>query len=216
MEIIDNIYKIYSENWEHNVKVAQKDMHYMFKVVPTKVYEFGDDKLLYINAADYYKFGEKYFDAELCNKPEFISMFEKVCKVVIDKNFELLAGAGNFMHDFIADSYGSGVEGLFWVYHHMCKYADIKKIVVDNLDGLLHYSSMQQYCRLYQDNGEFDVLFLMNNYPLFTTSIMELDDLYIIHDDKIANIRKCTDRELRPSHNLENLIRAGEFDNILE
>ena len=216
MKLIDNLADIFQKgDWEHSVKAAQKDMSYMFKIMPTKIYdeEYGlKDKILYINVADMYKFGEKYFDAEICNNKQFANVFDGLCKTVIDRDFKLLVNPDTFMHDFIQDSYGSGVEALFWAYFHMVKYSNIKNIVIDNIDGFLHHNSMEQFCRLYQDNGEFKLLFLMNNYTLFTTSMMEIKDLYIIEDEDIANIQDCTERELRPAHNLEHLLKAGEFE----
>lgn len=211
--------KMFEDDWNSNVKVVQKDLEFSLRQNITKYAKVGGTDFYIINCSDVFVTDKDMYDKDITNNLEFSKEFEKLCKLVIDKDFSLFRNPDASVHywidDFFEEEHGSGVEALFWLYYNI-KSKDVKNIVIDNIDGLLHHSSMVQLAKILKDTGDYKFVFLMNNYTLFSTAVTEIEDLYMLHNDKIANIQKCTDRELRISHNLENLLKAGEFDNIIE
>lgn len=114
--------------------------------------------------------------------------------------------------EFFNQSHGSGVESLFYLFYNVKLMPYVKHIIIDNIDGILHPISMRQLCLYCKELLDYKVIFLMNQTVLFDNIITEIDNLYIINNFKIFPLRKCTDRELRPVHNLELMLRNGEFD----
>lgn len=212
-----NLLNLFEDNWNTSVKVVQKDANFMFRRNPTNIIGVDNKLYLNINCGDWVKVDEKYFDTKVTNNDDFADRFELLCKRVIDKEFTMFrnpeADNEDWLHWFVEEQHGSGVSSLFWLYYQI-RLNDVKYIVIDNIDSFLHYLSMEQLGRIFKNINGYKFIFLMNNDVLFTTSIMDIDDLYMLHGDKITNIRECTDRELRVAHNLRNLLRAGEFDEM--
>lgn len=211
--------KLFDEDWNCNVKVIQKDLEFSLKQNLTKQVKVDDTDFYVVNCSNVFVADKDVYNKDITNNQEFSKEFEKLCKLIIDKDFTLFrnpeASVHYWLDDFFEEEHGSGVMALFWLFYNI-KANDVKNIVIDNIDGLLHYSSMIQLSKVLKRTKDYKFIFLMNNYVLFSTAVSEIEDLYMLHNNRIANIQKCTDRELRISHNLENLLKAGEFDNILE
>lgn len=209
-----DIFKFKSE-WNSPVKVIQKDMNFMYYKNDTRLVAKGDNKAFtMINCGDWIKV-ENYKEQFKVIKDDgqFWTEFGILCKRIIDVDFKLFHNSekGNYLDRFIEEEHGSGVNSLFWFFY-VIKTTPHKDIVIDNIDGFLHPISMRQFCivlKKYFDGYRF--IFLMNNDELMCTSIMEIDNLYVMKDSKIKKIQDCTDRELRIAHNLQKLYRAGEF-----
>lgn len=221
MQFTKELLDLFNEEWNHSAKVVQKDADFMFKRNPTGITGIGNDIYLNVNCGDWFKYGIDYYKTEVTNNETFMKDFDELCRKIISKDFQMFhdpdTSYENWLQEFVDEQHGSGVSALFWFYYQLKANKEIKHIVIDNIDGFLHHLSMEQLGRIFKEYGnDYKFIFLMNNDPLFTTWIFDIEDLYVLHGDKIANIQKCTDRELRPEHNMQRLLRAGEFEEILE
>lgn len=218
MDYTDRLLDLFQQKWKHSTRVVQKDERFMFKKNPTGIIERKDSQYLNVNCGDWVKVSADSYDTKITNNKDFADGFEELCKNVISKDFIMFrnqnARVDNWLNDFIEEQHGSGVTSLFWLYYQM-RANDVKNIVIDNIDGFLHYLSMQQLGRIFRDLDGYKIIFLMYNEVLLSNYIMDIEDMYVLHGEKIANIQNCTDRELRPVHDLQKLYRAGEFDTIL-
>lgn len=220
MKFTKELLDLFSEDWKCSAKVVQKDADFMFKRNPTGAIGIGEDIYLNINCGDWFKYGIDYYKTEVTNDQTFMERFDELCKKVISKDFQMFHDPDttyeNWLQEFVDEQHGSGVSALFWMYYQMRANIDVKNIVIDNLDGFLHHLSMEQLGRIFKELKGYKIIFLMNNDTLFTHWIFDTEDLYVLHGDRIANVRQCTDRELRPEHNMQNLLRAGEFETIYD
>lgn len=212
------LFELFELPWNTSVKVLQKDSKFMFEKFDTNVRLLnGKEGFFYINCLDYIKVDSNYYDTSVTNKKTFFKKFEKLCKKVVDKDFILFRGGyptseDNLLEEFFNQSHGSGVSSLFYLYYNLSIVPYIKHIVIDNIDGILHPISMEQLCFYFKELLDYKVIFLMNQDVLFSNWIMDIDNLYMIHNFKVHPIRQCTDRELREAHNLQRMLRCGEFD----
>lgn len=213
-DIENRLIDIFNSNWNGSVKVVQKDIDFMFLKNDTKLVAKGDNKLFtMVNCGDWIKVGDyNIFFKSIKDDGQFWIEFDILCKKIIDVDFKLFHTSENrdYLKRFIDEQHGSGVNSLFWLFYSI-KMTPNKNIVIDNIDGFLHPISMRQLCMVLKGYDDYKFIFLMNNDELMSTSIMEIDNLYIMSGSKIKKIQECTDRELRISHNLQNLYRAGEF-----
>lgn len=216
VKFAQELINLFDEEWKCTAKVVQKDMDFMFKKNPTNIVGIENSLYLNINCGDWISLPETYYNTDVTNNADFVNKFNNLCQMVIDKGFKSDAKSDNFLKEFIDEQHGSGVSSLFWLFYQMEANKDIKNIVIDNIDGFLHPVSMQQLGRVFKELEGYKVIFLMNQDVLFTTWIFEIEDLYVLHGDIIANIQRCTDRELRTAHNMQNLLRAGEFETIID
>lgn len=207
-----NLSKLFDkEEWNSSVKVVQKDMGYMFR---NKCNEYEED-FHYVDCLKWMNIDISNFDKDIVDNVVFGEMFDSLCKDVIDKDFIMFRNEfddnKSWVEQFSDEHHGTGVCSLLYMLYEI-KSLNYKCIVIDNIDGVLHPLSMERLCHVLKNQDKYKIIFLMNNDTLFTNSIMDIKDLYILDEDVITNIQQCTDRELRPSHNLQTMYRAGEFN----
>ena len=212
LEFAQSIMRLFNGEWKHSAKVVNKDMNFMFINNPTAKAELEEGTYLNINCGDWIKNSVKYFDTEVTNSKSFQEGFDNLCKSVIGRDFKMFRDEEethiDWLESFINEQHGSGVSSLFWLYYNI-KASDTKNIVIDNIDGFLHFLSMRQLGQSLREFGkDYKFIFLMNEYVLFTTSIFDIEDLYILRGDKILNIQDCTDKKLTSAHNMEAILRA--------
>lgn len=217
MDLEMSLSKVFDdEKWNGNVKVVQKDMNYMFRNSMTESCKIRGHKIYHhINCLDWLEIDYKKFSDEIIDT-KFIDKFDRLCKTVIDKDFIMFRSEfdsnKSWIEQFVEESHGTGVCSLLYMLYEMESH-NCNHIVIDSIDGILHPLSMERLCQVLKNQNKYKVIFLMNNDTLFTNLVMDIKDLYILDKDVITNVQKCTDRELKPSHNLQVMLRAGEFTN---
>lgn len=216
MELYKNMIDLFETDWNTNLKVIQKDEGYMFRKSRTNIIGVDQSLLLNINCLEWANVSSDYYNKDVTNNDEFAKRFEELCKKVIDRDFVMFRNpeesVSNWIEDFINEEHGSGVNSLFWLFYQIISNQDIKYIVVDYIDGALHPVSMKQLAKVLRCFTNDKILILMNNDTLFSNWIMDIEDLYMLFGNSIYNIKDCTDREIRVIHDLQKMLRAGEFN----
>ena len=156
--------KMFEDDWNNNLKLVQKDLEFSLRQNITKYAKVGGTDFYIINCSDVFVTDKDMYDKDITNNLEFSKEFEKLCKLVIDKDFSLFRNPDASVHywidDFFEEKHGSGVEALFWLYYNI-KSKDVKNIVIDNIDGLLHHSSMVQLAKILKGTGDYKFIFLI-------------------------------------------------------
>lgn len=216
-DVTEEMMKLFKTDWNKNVKIVQKDIHYLNRNKTTVFEDDDNTTMLYINTVDVfgYNLTPDNIDTNVTESDDFQIGFNSLCKMVVDRDFEMFREENDhkeWLEQFVNEYHGSGVTALFWLYYNLMLHKDVNNIAIDNLDGLLHPSSRVALANVFNKILDKHVIMLMNADDLFSTQYTEIEDMYVAREDGFKNVRECTDRELRISHNFSNLLRAGEFN----
>ena len=85
-------------------------------------------------------------------------------------------------------------------------------LLFDEFDANFHFELSEKIVRMLENVFNCQVLLTSHNTSLLSNTIMRPDCYFILNDGKITPICDATDRELRQGHNLEKLLRNGEFN----
>lgn len=115
----------------------------------------------------------------------------------------------NLLFNPIASSGTRKMELLFYWY----KRLDTPSFVFfDEFDANYHFELSENIIKFVISNYECQVLMTSHNTGLVSTKLMRPDCYFIISQNGIKSLANLTRRELRECHNLEKLMRAGEFN----
>ena len=106
----------------------------------------------------------------------------------------------------------TGTQELLLLYYWK-KFAlrDVKFLFIDEFDAFYHYElSAKIVMDISRDTG-MQSFFTSHNTYLANNRIMRPDCFFILSGGKITSFADATERELREGHNLEKLLRNGEF-----
>ncbi len=213
------------DEWNTSLKVVQKSVEFSLTEKEHTceiITPYSDNKIGYIECGHVFDLTEMGVSERITNTDAFSKEFEEFCIKIIDKNFKMFRSeytVNDWFKCFIKEEHGSGVTSLFWLYYNLYVFSlsGIRHFVISNIDGLLHPVSMVQLEKVLKGfkkdiyYKDYKVILLMNNDILFSNWTMEIENLYVMLEDKICNIRNCVDRELSEVHDLQKMLRQGEF-----
>jgi len=124
-----------------------------------------------------------------------------------------------FVQDFgtkkipFANIASSGSRALELFYYWMKKFDDISFLFIDEFDAFYHYEMSERVLVFLIENyPKMQMILTSHNTDLVNTDLMRPDCYLIIGNNEIRSLSDSTDRELRVGHNLEKMLRNGEFD----
>lgn len=106
----------------------------------------------------------------------------------------------------------TGTQELLLLYYWK-KFAlkDVKFLFIDEFDAFYHYELSAKIVKDISRRTGMQSFFTSHNTYLANNRIMRPDCFFILSDGKITSFADATERELREGHNLEKLLRSGEF-----
>ena len=106
----------------------------------------------------------------------------------------------------------TGTQELLLLYYWKT-YAlkDVKFLFIDEFDAFYHYELAAKIVRDISVRKGMQSFFTSHNTYLATNRIMRPDCFFILTGGRITSFADATERELREGHNLEKLLRSGEF-----
>lgn len=117
----------------------------------------------------------------------------------------------NKMLDFDGSA-SSGMRLLMLHYYWMRHLEDVTFLYLDEFDAYYHFELAENVMRRLSDDLGFQCVFTSHNTTLVSNRILRPDCYMVLDSRGITSLPDLTDREIREGHNLEKLLRGGEFD----
>ena len=117
----------------------------------------------------------------------------------------------NKMLDFDGSA-SNGTRLLMLHYYWMRHLEDVTFLYLDEFDAYYHFELAENVMRRLSDDQGFQCVFTSHNTTLVSNRILRPDCYMVLDSRGITSLPDLTDREIREGHNLEKLLRGGEFD----
>lgn len=82
----------------------------------------------------------------------------------------------------------------------------------DDFDDMYHYKPSMNAIRWIISGTDAQCIFVTNNTGLVSNDVFRPDCCFILEDGRLESLASRTDKTLRRGHNLEKMLREGEFD----
>jgi AAA15 family ATPase/GTPase len=106
----------------------------------------------------------------------------------------------------------SGTHSLELYYYWSRMFDRVSFLFIDEFDAYYHYELAERIIRRTVESVDIQVVFTSHNSGLVDNSIMRPDCYLLLDDGRLRSLVDSTTRELREAHNLEKMLRNGEFD----
>lgn len=106
----------------------------------------------------------------------------------------------------------SGTHSLELYYYWSKRFDDVSFLFIDEFDAYYHYELAEKIIRHTIDSVGIQTVFTSHNSGLVDNDIMRPDCYLLLDNGKLKSLVDSTSRELREAHNLEKMLRNGEFD----
>ena len=106
----------------------------------------------------------------------------------------------------------SGTRLLMLHYYWMKHLADVTFVYLDEFDAYYHHEVAKKLLLRLSADRRFQCVFTSHNTTLVSNRILRPDCYMVLDSRGITSLPDLTDREIREGHNLEKLLRGGEFD----
>lgn len=113
--------------------------------------------------------------------------------------------------DFFKTASSGTHELLLLFYWASVALNDVRFLFIDEFDAFYHFELAAKIVMDISKRTHLQAFFTSHNTYLATNSIMRPDCFFIISNGAITSFADATSRELREGHNLEKLLRNGEF-----
>lgn len=109
-------------------------------------------------------------------------------------------------------SASSGTKMLMLHYYWFRHLENVKFLYMDEFDAYYHFELAEKVMLLLSSKHEIQCVFTSHNTSLVSNRILRPDCYLCLDSRGITSFPNLTDREIREGHNLEKLLRGGEFD----
>ena len=106
----------------------------------------------------------------------------------------------------------SGTKALLLLFYWYKQLKDVSFLFIDEFDAFYHFELSQKVIELFKKMPDFQALFTSHNTYISSNSILRPDCYFTLSGGTIKSFVERTNRELREGHNLEKLLRSGEFN----
>lgn len=106
----------------------------------------------------------------------------------------------------------SGTKALLLLYYWYRHFDGVSFLFMDEFDAYYHYDLAEKVLRQVSAMEDVQTVFTTHNTSLVSNRILRPDCYCRLNDGALRSLPDLTDREIREGHNLEKLLRGGEFD----
>lgn len=106
----------------------------------------------------------------------------------------------------------SGTSALELFFYWSRKFSDVSFLFIDEFDAFYHFELARNVLKYVKSFESLQAAFTTHNSYLATNDILRPDCYFLLSNGKLNSFADSTDRELREGHNLEKMLRNGEFD----
>ena len=109
----------------------------------------------------------------------------------------------------VASSGASALLIYFYWYKH---FKEISFLFIDEFDAFYHFELSENIIRDIIKYENMQTILTSHNTHLANNDLLRPDCYFSLKQGKLTSFADGTDRELREGHNLEKMLRQGEFD----
>lgn len=106
----------------------------------------------------------------------------------------------------------TGTLSLWLFFYWMNKTDKISFIYLDEFDAFYHYELSAYILKYVNSKNNFQSILTTHNISLIDNELMRPDSYLILQDGKIESFADSTKKIIRQTHNLEKMMRGGEFE----
>lgn len=106
----------------------------------------------------------------------------------------------------------SGTQAMLLLFYWYKQLKDVSLLFIDEFDAFYHFSLSKKVIEMFKDMNGLQAIFTSHNTYIANNGILRPDCYFTIDSGNIKSFIDRTDRELREGHNLEKLLRSGEFN----
>ena len=106
----------------------------------------------------------------------------------------------------------SGTTALLIFFYWSRQFEKASFLFIDEFDAFYHYELAQKIIQYILDIGKIQAILTSHNTHLADNNLLRPDCLFQLENGKLMSFADSTDRELREGHNIEKMLRQGEFN----
>ena len=106
----------------------------------------------------------------------------------------------------------SGSKALELLFYWSKQLDNVAFLFMDEFDAFYHYDLARNVIKYIVDYDNIQVVFTTHNANLASNEILRPDCYFYLEKGKLTSFPDITDREIREGHNLEKMLRNGEFN----
>lgn len=106
----------------------------------------------------------------------------------------------------------SGTNALLILFYWFKQINEASFVFIDEFDAFYHFELSQNIINLFKNLKNIQVVFTSHNTYIANNNLLRPDCYFTLSNGTIKSFSDRTNRELREGHNLEKLLRSGEFD----
>lgn len=106
----------------------------------------------------------------------------------------------------------SGTNAMLILFYWYKQLNDVSFIFIDEFDAFYHFDLSKRVIELFKNIDNIQAIFTSHNTYIANNDILRPDCYFTIANGEIKSFIERTKRELREGHNLEKLLRSGEFN----
>ena len=150
-------------------------------------------------------------------KNDLLEDFAGFLKEVSGQSFKFLSADNNLLVDIDGNTTffniieSTGTRSLTLLYFWYKNISDASFVFVDEFDAFYHFDLAFKVCQLLFKH-DCQLFLSSHNTYLMTNDLLRPDCNFILDQNVIKPLYKCTDKELRFGHNIEKLFRGGTFN----
>ncbi len=99
-----------------------------------------------------------------------------------------------------------------WLYYWSQNFANVSLLYFDEFDAYYHFDLARKVVKFICGFPNMQTIFTTHNSYLASNEVMRPDCYLTLDNGKLTSFADSTRRELREGHNLEKMLRNGEFN----
>ncbi len=109
----------------------------------------------------------------------------------------------------VASSGSSALLIYFYWYKH---FKNVKFLFIDEFDAFYHFELSKKIIENIINYDNMQTILTSHNTYLANNDLLRPDCYFILNKGKLTSFADSTEREIREGHNLEKMLRQGEFN----
>lgn len=124
---------------------------------------------------------------------------------------DLYCKMGNNIVQFVLLA-STGTKSLALFYYWYLRMGKSSLVFIDEYDAFYHFELSQSIVELLKELSGTQVILSTHNTDLMSNDLLRPDAYFLIQENNIKSIEKCTEKELRKAHNIQKMYKAGSFN----